>query len=48
MSPISPAVRADLAPTGKLRVGINHGNLVLAQKDPASGEVRGVAVDMAH
>jgi polar amino acid transport system substrate-binding protein len=48
MSPISPAVRADLAPTGKLRVGINHGNLVLAQKDPASGEVRGAAVDMAR
>jgi polar amino acid transport system substrate-binding protein len=48
MSPISPAVRADLAPTGKLRVGVNHGNLVLAQKDPATGEVRGVAVDMAH
>ncbi|MGH7372900.1 MAG: transporter substrate-binding domain-containing protein [Candidatus Rokuibacteriota bacterium] len=48
MSPISPAVRADLAPTGKLRVGVNHGNLVLAQKDPASGEVRGVAVDMAR
>jgi polar amino acid transport system substrate-binding protein len=48
MSPISPAVRSDLAPTGRLRVGINHGNLVLAQKDPATGEVKGVAVDLAH
>jgi len=48
MSPISPAVRSDLAPTGTLRVGINHGNLVLAQKDPATGEVKGVAVDLAH
>ena len=48
MSPISPAVRSDLAPTGKMRVGINHGNLVLAQKDPATGEVKGVAVDLAR
>ena len=48
MSPISPAVRSDLAPTGTLRVGINHGNLVLAQKDPATGQVKGVAVDLAH
>jgi polar amino acid transport system substrate-binding protein len=48
MSSISPAVRSDLAPTGTLRVGINHGNLVLAQKDPATGEVKGVAVDLAH
>ena len=48
MSPVSPAVRSDLAPTGKLRVGVNHGNLVLAQKNPATGEVKGVAVDLAH
>ena len=48
MAPVSPAVRADLAPTGSMRVGINHGNLVLAQKDPTTGEVRGVAVDLAR
>lgn len=48
MSPVSPAVRSDLAPTGKMRVGINHGNLVLAQKNPTTGEVKGVAVDLAH
>jgi polar amino acid transport system substrate-binding protein len=47
MTAVSAAVRADLAPTGKLRVGINHGNLVLAQKNPTTGEVKGVAVDMA-
>ena len=33
---------------GKLRVGINYGNLVLATRDPASGELRGVAVDLAR
>ncbi len=42
MSPISPAVRSDLAPTGTLRAGINHGNTVLAPRDPATGELRGV------
>ena len=42
-----PAVRSELAPTGVLRVGINYSNGVLATKDPASGEPRGVAVDLA-
>ena len=42
------ALLNDLAPTGKLRVGINYGNLVLASKDPASGELRGVAVDLGR
>lgn len=45
---ISPSLRSDLAPTGKLRVGINYGNPVLATKDPASGELSGVAVDLAR
>jgi len=48
MTSVAPAVRSDFAPTGKMRVGINHGNLVLAQKNPATGDVKGVAVDMAH
>jgi len=38
----------DLAPTGKLRAAINFGNPVLAQKDPATGEPRGVSVDLAR
>jgi polar amino acid transport system substrate-binding protein len=45
---ISPSLRSDLAPTGKMRVGINYGNPVLATKDAASGELRGVAVDLAQ
>lgn len=44
---INPEVMNDLAPTGKLRVGINYGNPVLARKDPATGELSGVAVDLA-
>jgi polar amino acid transport system substrate-binding protein len=46
--PASPAARAELAPTGKLRVGINHGNVLLATRDPATGELRGVAPDLAR
>jgi polar amino acid transport system substrate-binding protein len=45
---ISPSLQTDLAPTGKLRVGINYGNPVLATRDPVSGELRGVAVDLAR
>ena len=44
----SPAVLADLAPTGKVRVGINFQNAVLTRKDPVSGEPGGVAVDLAR
>ena len=42
------AVRNELAPTGTLRAAINFGNPVLAQKDPATGEARGVTVDIAR
>jgi polar amino acid transport system substrate-binding protein len=45
---ITPALRSALAPTGTLRVGINHGNPVLANRDPKSGELHGIAVDLAH
>jgi polar amino acid transport system substrate-binding protein len=45
---ITVSLRNDLAPTGKLRVGINYGNPVLARKDPASGELNGVAPDLGR
>jgi polar amino acid transport system substrate-binding protein len=44
----SPGVVAELAPTGKLRAAINFGNPVLASKDPATGEARGVSVDLSR
>jgi len=44
----SPAVRSELAPTGKLRAGINYGNFLLVKKDPKGGEPTGVAPDLAH
>jgi polar amino acid transport system substrate-binding protein len=37
----------DLVPAGKLRVGINYGNPVLARRDSA-GELHGVAVDLGR
>jgi polar amino acid transport system substrate-binding protein len=36
------------APTGTLRVAINLGNSVLAQKDAATGAPQGVTVDLAN
>jgi len=39
---------AGLAPTGKLRAAINFGNPILAVKDSATGEPRGVSVDLAR
>jgi polar amino acid transport system substrate-binding protein len=44
---ISPAARSDLVPMGKLRAGINYGNVILAARDPVSGELQGVHVDLA-
>ena len=44
----TPAVLAALAPTGRMRAAINFGNPVLAQRDPATGDARGVSVDIAR
>jgi polar amino acid transport system substrate-binding protein len=48
MTEPSPAVRSELAPTGKLRVGINLGNFLLTAKDAKTGEARGIAVDLGR
>ncbi len=45
---ITAAVRADLAPIGKLRAGVNYGNSILATKDRATGKSFGVAIDLLH
>jgi len=43
----SAAARAELAPTGKLRAGINFQNVMLTSLGP-NGEQGGVAVDLVH
>lgn len=48
MTQVSSALRSDLAPTGKLRVGLNFSNYLLAAKDPVSAAPRGIAVDLAQ
>jgi len=41
-------VRSGLAPRGKLRAGINYSNFLLAAKDTATGEPRGIAVELSR
>jgi polar amino acid transport system substrate-binding protein len=46
MTQPSPAVRAELAPTGKLRVGLNMSNVLLTATDAATGKPKGLAADL--
>ena len=48
MAEITPTLRAELVPTGTLRVGINMSNFLLTATDPATGKPRGVAVDLGQ
>ena len=48
LPPIDAATRAELAPSGTLRVGINYGNAVLVQRNAATGELTGIAPDLAR
>ena len=42
----SPEVRQTLAPTGKLRVGVYAGSPFSMIRDPASGETKGITVEI--
>jgi len=44
---IPQKAKEELTPQGKLRVGVNLGNFLLVNKDPATGELRGVVPDLA-
>jgi polar amino acid transport system substrate-binding protein len=48
MSEMTAALRAELAPSGRLRVGLNYGNFLLVLKDDADGAPRGIAPDLAR
>ena len=46
---LAPSVMVTaFAPSGSLRASINLGNPLLAQRDPRTGEVHGVSVDLAR
>ena len=45
-TPPTPEARQALAPTGKLRVGLQLGNPLNVIRDSASGEMKGVAFDL--
>jgi len=45
---ITPAARAELAPGGTLRVGLNMQNFLLVNKDPKSGQPYGIVPDLAR
>jgi polar amino acid transport system substrate-binding protein len=45
---ISPKLRAELAPTSKLRVGLNFGNFLLTRRPPPGGEPGGIAPDLGR
>jgi len=47
-SSITPATQKDLAPTGKLRVGLNYGNFLLVLRDKPDGTPQGIAPDLAR
>jgi polar amino acid transport system substrate-binding protein len=49
MTPTAPpAARSELAPGGKLRVGLNYGNFLLVLKDAPDGAPRGIAPDLGR
>jgi polar amino acid transport system substrate-binding protein len=45
---IAATVRAELAPTGTLRIGLNHGNFLLVTPGSSATDPRGVAPDLAR
>jgi polar amino acid transport system substrate-binding protein len=46
-TPVPASIRTDLAPTGTLRVGLNHSNFLLVQTD-AAGKAKGIAADLGR
>jgi polar amino acid transport system substrate-binding protein len=45
---VSPATVSELAPTGKLRIGLNYANFLLVLKDTRDGTPQGIAPDIGR
>src|SRR6185312_336576 len=49
MTPAAPpSLVSEFAPSGTLRIGVNYGNPVIAQKDAAGGAPRGVGPELGR
>ena len=48
MNTLDSTMISSFAPTGKLRVGINLGNPILANENPQTHELYGITIDIAH
>ena len=46
MADVTHAIRSEIAPTGKLRVGLNMSNFLLTATDAATGKPKGIAADL--
>jgi len=46
MADVTHAIRSEIAPTGKLRVGLNMSNVLLTATDAATGKPKGIAADL--
>jgi polar amino acid transport system substrate-binding protein len=46
MPDVPAAARAELAPQGKLRAGMNFGNTLFTKRNASTGQVEGVSVDL--
>lgn len=44
---ISSDTKTELAPKGRLRVGVNHSNFLLSTRDSVSGAYSGIVIDLA-
>jgi polar amino acid transport system substrate-binding protein len=47
-NPSTSSLAREFAPSGVLRIGVNYGNPVIAQKDPAGGAPRGVGPELGR
>ncbi|MCL4799283.1 MAG: transporter substrate-binding domain-containing protein [Burkholderiales bacterium] len=45
--PVTPALRAELCPAGRVRAGINHSNFLLVKPGSPHGAPQGIAPDLA-
>ena len=48
VGPVTPSLVQEMAPSGTLRIGVNYGNPVIAQRNASGGEPRGVGPELGR